>query len=100
MTHLHHHMTDPNTMNGHMLTASAYLIDNAPQPVTALASWMTPNAEIERLFHLASNLGLEGELTPVEAWNRIWQHPEAGRLTAQGLKTIELGLKALVACYG
>jgi hypothetical protein len=107
MAHLHHHMNDSNGINGHALTASGWFIEQAPYTVTPPAtwtsqppSWTTSNAEIERLFELASNLGLKGELTPVEAWNRIWQHPQASSLTPQGLKTIELGLRQHVACYG
>ena len=107
MAHLHDVMTDPNVVNGHTLTASGWFIEHAPYTVTAPQdwtaqppSWTTSNTEIERLFELASNLGLQGELTPIEAWNRIWQHPEASRLTPQGLKTIELGLRQHVACYG
>lgn len=107
MAHVHEHMGTDNGINGHALTASGWFIEQAPYVVTPPAtwttqppSWTTSNAEIERLFELASNLGLKGELTPVEAWNRIWQHPEASRLTPQGLKTIELGLSQYVSCHG
>jgi hypothetical protein len=100
MPHLHQHFTDPGAANGHALTASACLIEQAPQQINRLASWTTSHTEIERLFQLASNLGLEGEITPVEAWNRIWQHPLASTLSPQGLRVIESGLKKIVCCYG
>jgi hypothetical protein len=92
-------MLHPKNVSGHTLTASACLIEQAPQAVGPQASWMTSHAEIERLFQLASNLGLDGEITPVEAWNRIWQHPNAGKLTVQGLQLIETELKKVICCY-
>jgi hypothetical protein len=62
--------------------------------------WTTSNAEIERLFELAGKLGLEGELTPVQAWLRIWERPGAERLSRERLGWMEGELKGLVACYG
>jgi hypothetical protein len=100
MTHLRQHFDNPGAVNGHALTASACLIEQATQYTSPPASWTTSHAEIERLFQLASNLGLEGEITPVEAWNRIWQHPLASRLTPRGLQAIEAELKKMVRCYG
>jgi hypothetical protein len=100
MTHLRQHLANPSAVNGHALTATGCLIEQGPQYTTPPASWTTSHAEIERLFQLASNLGLEGEITPVEAWNRIWQHPLASRLSSRGLKAMEDKLKDMVCCYG
>jgi hypothetical protein len=100
MQHLHQHFANPGAVNGHALTASACLIEQGPQYTSPPASWTTSHAEIERLFQLASNLGLEGEITPVEAWNRIWQHPLASRLSPRGLQVVESELKKVVCCYG
>lgn len=88
------------SISGHTLTASQTLIDQAPHIVSPPATWTTSHAEIERLFELSANLGLEGEITPVEAWNRIWMHPMAGKLTAQGLLNMQTELKQLICCYG
>jgi hypothetical protein len=100
-------MTDSNSVNGHVLTASGWFVQHAPSldtsprtSTTQPPSWTTSNAEIERLFELASNLGLTEEITPIEAWHRIWKHPEASKLTPQGLKTIELSLSQGATCYG
>jgi hypothetical protein len=102
MSHLHAHMADPSgsCAPGHTLTASACLISQSSSPVSAPSSWATSYAVIERLFHLSSSLNLCGEITPVEAWNRIWLHPLAGGLTAEGLATLEGNLKGLITCYG
>jgi hypothetical protein len=95
-------MADPSGsfVSGHTLTASACLISQSSSPVSAPSSWAVSHAEIERLFHLSLNLNLCGEITPIEAWNRIWLHPLAGGLTAEGLTVLEGDLKGLVTCYG
>jgi hypothetical protein len=102
MPHLQAHMADPSgsAVSGHALTASACLISQSQSAVSPPSSWPTSHAEVDRLFYLSSKLNLCGELTPIEAWDRIWSHPSAGRLTAEGFCILEQDLKGLITCYG
>lgn len=60
---------------------------------------MTSN-DIERLLYLSSSLQLEGEITPVEAWNRLRLHPGFRSLSKEKFEGLKAELKGLVACYG
>lgn len=64
------------------------------------AKWSVPAVELERLLEFADRLRLEGEITPVEAWQQIRQHPNFPNLTRDGLDTIKAVLLPEVKCYG
>ncbi|KAK5462908.1 hypothetical protein LTS15_002620 [Exophiala xenobiotica] len=62
--------------------------------------WSVPAAELEKLLECADRLSLGGEMTPVEAWQRIRLHPNFGDLTREGLEDIKASLVPEVKCYG
>ena len=62
--------------------------------------WSVPAAELEKLLECADRLSLEGEMTPVEAWQRIRLHPNFKSLTREGLEEIKTRLVPEVRCYG
>ena len=60
-----------------------------------------PAIGIERLLELSESVPLdEGELTPVQAWDKLRRHPEFGSLEVERLKTLEQALLKGVKCYG
>ncbi|KIV86346.1 hypothetical protein, variant [Exophiala sideris] len=64
------------------------------------AVWSVPSVELERLLEFADRLRLDGEITPVEAWQAIRQHPSFPNLTREGLDSMKLMLLPEVKCYG
>ncbi|EXJ60924.1 hypothetical protein A1O7_05077 [Cladophialophora yegresii CBS 114405] len=62
--------------------------------------WSVPAIELEKLLDFSDRLSLEGEITPVEAWQRIRQHPNFEGLTRDGLETLKQTLLPEVTCYG
>ncbi len=62
---------------GHALMASSSLLSEAPTTPPSIGSphsdttWTFPNEEIGWLLELSSRLELTGQITPVEAWNRM-----------------------------
>ncbi|KAI1619537.1 hypothetical protein EDD37DRAFT_208785 [Exophiala viscosa] len=64
------------------------------------AKWSVPAVELERLLEFADRLRLDGEITPVEAWQSIRQHPNFPNLTRDGLASMKAMLFPEVECYG
>ena len=62
--------------------------------------WSVPAIELEKLLDFSDKLSLEGEITPVEAWQRIRQHPNFGELNRDGLEALKETLLPEVTCYG
>jgi hypothetical protein len=55
---------------------------------------------LERLLALSTNLAIDGEVTPAQAWNRIQRHPQFDRLEADGLLALTKKLGDAVKCHG
>ncbi|KAJ9612656.1 hypothetical protein H2204_015030 [Knufia peltigerae] len=62
--------------------------------------WNVPAVELEKLLEFSDRLSLDGEITPVEAWQRIRLHPRFPDLTMAGLEDIRSKLVPEVKCYG
>lgn len=95
---------EPSAPSGHALTASAQLLFQAPSaPISHLhthVTWETPNLGLERLLELSSNLNLGDEVTPVQAWNYIRQHPSFAGMEVGRLRKLTSRLMKEVKCYG
>ncbi|KAJ9604761.1 hypothetical protein H2200_010875 [Cladophialophora chaetospira] len=77
----------------------------ATQPATGSGlpsgtRWSVPAVELEKLLDFSDKLSLEGEITPVEAWQRIRHHPNFEGLTRDGLDGLREVLLPEVQCYG
>jgi len=60
-----------------------------------------PATGIERLLLLSGSVPLfDDELTPVQAWNKVRQHPGFGTLGAARLEGLKKTLLKGVRCYG
>ncbi|KIW18148.1 hypothetical protein PV08_02436 [Exophiala spinifera] len=62
--------------------------------------WTVPAVELEKLLEFSDRLSLDGEITPVEAWQRVRLHPKFPDLTMAGLDDIRAKLVPEVKCYG
>ncbi|ETI24216.1 hypothetical protein G647_03585 [Cladophialophora carrionii CBS 160.54] len=86
--------------------AATRLTAQAPPPAQTSSGlpsgtrWSVPAIELEKLLDFSDRLSLEGEITPVEAWQRIRQHPNFDGLTRDGLETLKQTLLPEVTCYG
>lgn len=99
------HIVHPNdqlatSASNHAYTASMTLVHDAPRPPRPNATWNLPRASIQTLLDLSANLELDDEITPVEAWNQLRNHPRFPWLDLQALERLKRELGAKVKCYG
>ncbi|OCL14809.1 hypothetical protein AOQ84DRAFT_370950 [Glonium stellatum] len=104
LSHTQGNPKEPSAPSGHALTNSAQLLFQAPSaPSLQLdthAHWETPNSGLERLLELSSNLNLGDEVTPIQAWNYIRQHPSFAGMELDRLRKLTSRLMKEVKCYG
>jgi hypothetical protein len=110
---LYHHQL-PNAQldgtigTGHELMVQSPVMRAAPplelqgkEPrLPASSKWNVPAGELEKLLNYSQGLDLEGELTPIQAWQRIRAHPSFLILTPAALEKIKERLLKFVKCYG
>jgi hypothetical protein len=109
---LRHHRThsfpDGET-NGHVLMVQSPILSRCPAPISADSkrehidpsyTWSAPSSEVEKLLALSTRLTLDGEITPVEAWRRIKQHPGFRFLDKANIEALKEMMLPEVMCYG
>lgn len=101
MAHLPY-QPDPNGADpaNHMMLASTPLMAHAPETPQPNSSWLASSAIIKELLNLSSGINLEGEITPVEAWHRLHQHPDFHRLDKYSIQALKNELSQEVSCQG
>lgn len=105
--HALHSSSDDGSGHGMMLMAPIMWrsppLTQTTEPGSGLPSgtrWSVPAIELEKLLEFSDRLSLDGEITPVEAWQRIRQHPNFSNLTSDGLDALKATLVPEVQCYG
>lgn len=103
--HIQGNPKEPSAPSGHVLTASAPLLFRAPNiakksHICTTTPWEAPNTGLEQLLNLSQGLELDGEVTPVQAWNYIRRHPRFEGLEMERLQTLTRKLLKKVKCYG
>jgi hypothetical protein len=63
-------------------------------------TWFAPALEVEKLMALSKRLTLDGEITPVEAWRRITQHPGFQFLDKANIESLKETMLPEMMCYG
>ena len=106
----HHaaHSVDDDGSGHEMMLMSPIMWRSPPLNVTtqagsglaAGARWSVPAVELEKLLEFSDRLSLDGEVTPVEAWQRVRQHPNFSNMTRDGLDALKETLLPEVQCYG
>ena len=101
MRHLPYPANPPtdNPVN-HLMMASTPLVARAPDVPRVNQTWTASGAIIKELLNLSSSINLEGEITPVEAWHRLHQHPDFWRLDRKQIETLKRELSSIVRCCG
>lgn len=84
----------------HMMMASTPLMARSPDPPQFNSTWTASGAIIKELLNLSSSINLEGEITPVEAWHRLHDHPEFWKLNRDQIENLKLELSTAVKCCG
>ena len=84
----------------HIMMISAPLVAQAPQSPRPNSSWQANAAIIKELLNLSSSINLEGEITPVEAWHRLHEHPDFWRLDKAAIHRLKGDLSSRVRCCG
>lgn len=69
-------------------------------PVQPGCSWSVPATELERLLALSQSLPLNGEVTPVQIWQRLRAEDDLARVTQERLDCLRDQLIPHVMCYG
>ncbi|KAL8861059.1 MAG: hypothetical protein Q9178_002572 [Gyalolechia marmorata] len=99
MPHIPHPADPPSDEpTNHALLMSTALAAQAPGPPQTNSRWSANGSMIKELLNLASAINLQGEITPVEAWHRLRQHPGFSRLDKWALEKIKGDLSASVRC--
>ncbi|KAL2041610.1 hypothetical protein N7G274_005394 [Stereocaulon virgatum] len=101
MTHLPYPANPPtDDPANHLMMASTPLVARAPDAPQLNQTWTASGAIIKELLNLSSSINLEGEITPVEAWHRLHQHPDFWRMDRNQIEKIKRELSASVRCCG
>ncbi|KAL8704865.1 MAG: hypothetical protein Q9201_001981 [Fulgogasparrea decipioides] len=101
MSHLPHPTNPPSQdPSNHALLISTHLMSRAPRPPQPDSSWTANGSILRQLLNLSSAINLEGEITPVEAWHRLRQHPGSTTLDKSTVERIKGDLSTIVRCYG
>ena len=84
----------------HMMMASTSLVARAPDPPQLNSTWTASGATIKALLNLSASINLEGEITPVEAWHRLYEHPDFWKLDRNQIERLKRELSREVRCCG
>ncbi|KAL8641552.1 MAG: hypothetical protein Q9228_001649 [Teloschistes exilis] len=101
MTHLPHPANPPSEdPSNHALLMSTPLVSRAPRPPEPDSSWTANSSILQQLLNLSSSINLDGEITPVEAWHQLRQHPRFSSLDKNSIERIKADLSTIVHCCG
>ena len=98
--HIPYHDPPSADPANHMMMASTPLMARSPDPPQFNSSWTTSGAIIKELLNLSSSINLEGEITPVEAWHRLRDHPDFWKLDRDQIEQLKRELSTEVRCCG
>jgi len=112
---LQHHPDEPSVVgdepSGHSFMLQSPIMAHVPahllsrtgpgkQRFPSSLTWNVPVQEIEKLLDLSAKLSLEGEITPIEAWQKIRSHPHFALMDMDRLDALKNTLAGEVKCYG
>lgn len=85
------------------MSMQGMLLAGAPLELQDQTVWEVPSQQLDKLFELSGHLGLDGYITPVQAWNRISRHFDIVSLSREKLEKLEMLRSAMIPhikCYG
>lgn len=74
--------------------------ESTSSPSSIPAATEIPYSEVDKLLFLSESLQLQGEVTPVQAWNRLRHDKRLSRLEEGAWHGIIEKLANMVKCYG
>ncbi|ODM17686.1 hypothetical protein SI65_06474 [Aspergillus cristatus] len=86
--------------SGHAISMQGILLSGAPQNLRDHAVWEVPAQQLDKLFELSGCLGLDGYITPVQAWNRIISRFDKTQLFDGRLERLRSSMIPHIKCYG
>ncbi|KAJ5168832.1 uncharacterized protein N7482_004426 [Penicillium canariense] len=96
----HTRAPDTEEPSGHAMSMQGILLSGAPQDLHDHTVWEVPARQLEKLFELSGCLGLDGYITPVQAWNRIISRLDITRILDTRLETLRSAMIPYIKCYG
>lgn len=93
---------------GHSLMLSSPIMEHSPKySLNPLklgfakgATWTVSAVELEKLLSFSDQIDLEGEITPVQVWHTIINHPNFHCMTPERLEALRDALLPSVKCLG
>lgn len=76
------------------------LLSGAPQDLHDQSTWEVSARQLQKLFELSGCLGLDGYITPVQAWNRIISRLDLEQILSSGLESLRSAMIPHIKCYG
>ena len=72
----------------------------SPYPnIPSGSTWSVPAISLQQLLQSSSSLDLQGEVTPIQCWQRIRAHANWNLLEREGLEAMRDVLVDVVTCY-
>ncbi|KAJ5239300.1 hypothetical protein N7468_003919 [Penicillium chermesinum] len=96
----HTRAPDTDEPSGHAMSMQGMLLARAPEDLHDQTAWEVPAQQLAKLFELSGSLGLEGYITPVQAWNRINSRLGFPHLPLEKLEALRCAMVPYVKCYG
>lgn len=82
------------------MSMQGILLADAPSALAHNDGWKVPVSQFRKLFELAGCLGLDGYITPVQAWNRITSRPDLSSITFEHLVSLKEAMERHIKCFG
>ncbi|CEO60906.1 hypothetical protein PMG11_05374 [Penicillium brasilianum] len=96
----HTHCPNTEEPSGHALSMQGILLSGAPQDLHDQSTWEVSARQLQKLFELSGCLGLDGYITPVQAWNRIISRLDWEQILDAKLESLRSAMIPHVKCYG
>ncbi|KAJ5979802.1 hypothetical protein N7481_007100 [Penicillium waksmanii] len=96
----HTRAPDSDEPSGHAMSMQGMILVGAPMELEDKTSWEVPAQQLDKLFELSGHLGLDGYVTPVQAWNRLMKYFDLASIDLETLEMLRSAMIPHIKCYG
>jgi hypothetical protein len=82
------------------MSMQGMLLAGAPLELEDKTTWEVPAQQLDKLFELSGHLGLDGYVTPVQAWNRLMKYFDIASMNLETLEMLRSAMIPHIKCYG
>lgn len=82
------------------MSMQGMLLAGAPIELEDKTAWEVPAQQLDKLFELSGHLGLDGYVTPVQAWNRLMKYFDLASIDIARLEMLRSAMIPHIKCYG